>query len=72
MLTMGTSIVVEAGGHLGVELESEINKDINTFEAFFQTLGNEGLAGPERAILKTYLIYKTHTIEQLETLRKRG
>jgi len=53
------------------DLEKEIDLDISEFEEFFKSLGNEGLAGPERAILKTYVIYKTRSQEELEALRKR-
>jgi hypothetical protein len=41
------------------ELESQVDKDIEEFAAFFQkTLNNSGLSRFERAIIKTYLAYK--------------
>lgn len=43
----------------GPKLEEAVDEDINLFDAFFQSLGNDPLNGPERAIIKTYLAYKT-------------
>jgi len=37
--------------------EDVIEKEISDFESFFLKLGNSELAKPERAILKTYLIW---------------
>lgn len=51
----------------GNTLEQVVDADINAFDAFFQNaLKNDvPLVGSERAILKTYLWWKTH--EQSET-----
>jgi len=40
----------------GKKIENEVDKELEEFESFFQTLGNTGKLLPiERAILKTYL-----------------
>jgi hypothetical protein len=39
------------------ELNVVIDERIRTFEEFFQKLGNDPLAKPERAILRTFLIW---------------
>ena len=51
--------------------KEQIDLDIKMFETFFQAIGNDGLAGSERAILTTYLLYKTHTKEEIDKLRAR-
>jgi len=53
-------IAIEAGGLDGKELEAVVNNDLQRFEVFFTTLGNDGLNGYERAAIKTYLYWKTH------------
>lgn len=40
-------------------LESAVDADIQAFEAWFSSLGNDPLTKGERAILKTYLWWKT-------------
>jgi hypothetical protein len=44
------------------KLETVVNEDIRQFEEFFTAkVDTSGpLSGPERAILKTYLYWKTH------------
>jgi len=41
------------------ELAAGMDFELRAFEAWFQKQGNDGLIGPERAILKTYLAWKT-------------
>lgn len=42
------------------KLEAAVDEDIKRFEEYFiKKLGNESLVGPERAIIKTYLHFKT-------------
>lgn len=53
-------ITVNAGGLGGKELEEVVDKDIAKFDEYFQrTLKNDPLVGSERAILKTYLHWKS-------------
>jgi hypothetical protein len=40
-------------------LEVVVETDIRAFEEYFKSLGNDPLVGPEKAILKTYLWWKT-------------
>jgi hypothetical protein len=40
------------------DLEANVNADIQKFDDFFQSLGNQPLVPFERAIIKTYLHYK--------------
>ena len=48
----------------GKELESVVDEDLKAFEEFFcKKLGNNRLADPERAVIKTYLWYKMHPEE---------
>lgn len=43
------------------ELEKEVDADIVNFDAWFQQAGkNDPLTGAEKAILKTWLWWKTH------------
>ena len=44
----------------GSELEEAVDVDIKGFDVYFQSLGNDPLNGPEKAIVKTYLWYKLH------------
>jgi hypothetical protein len=39
-------------------LKREVDADIAAFEAYFRSLPNGPLVGPERAILSTYLWWK--------------
>lgn len=41
-----------------VELEKEVDADLDEFARSFQSMGNDRLSRPERAILKTYLAWK--------------
>jgi len=46
---------------VGAELEATVDEDIAEFDTYFQkALRNEPLVFSERAILKTYLHWKTH------------
>lgn len=46
---------------VGAELEAAVDEDIVEFDQYFQqVLQNEPLVLSERAILKTYLYWKTH------------
>lgn len=50
----------------GEELEEVVNEDIKQFEKWFcENVDTKAvrLTGPERAIIKTYLWYKTHSGE---------
>lgn len=43
------------------ELEKAADADIKKFAEYFcETLKNDSLSGPERAIIKTYIWWKTH------------
>jgi hypothetical protein len=42
-------------------LEQMVDADIDAFEKYFKGLGNDSLALGERAAIKTYLWFKTHT-----------
>jgi hypothetical protein len=45
----------------GEELEKIVNADLDGFSEFFcKRLNNDSLSGPERAVIKTYLWWKTH------------
>lgn len=44
----------------GEVLELLVNEDLAGFEQFFMGLGNDSLAGPEAAAIKTYIWWKTH------------
>ena len=68
---VANNMAIEVTFDPDIERMPQIQEDVRDFERFFQALGNDGLAGPERAILNTYLIYKTHTKEQLDALRNR-
>lgn len=48
----------------GKALEEVVEADLRGFEAWFTALGNGPLAGPEAAILKTYLFFKTQVPER--------
>ena len=39
-------------------VEGIVNKSIDTFDRFMQDRGNDPLARPERAVIKTYLAWK--------------
>lgn len=41
-----------------VDIEASVDRDIESFDVWFQTLGNSPLSRPERAIIKTYLGFK--------------
>lgn len=43
----------------GEELKAEVDADIEAFEEYFKTLGNDPLAPSEKAIISTYLWWKT-------------
>jgi len=43
----------------GEPLKAEVDQDIQNFEDWFRSLGNEPLAPSEKAIISTYLWYKT-------------
>lgn len=59
-----SNIIVEAACYSGEELEKEVDADIAEFEEYFcKKLKNSSLAAPEKAILKTYLYWKTHPAE---------
>ena len=53
-------VCVEVGIHSDRELEQMVDEDIASFDNFFQGLGNDPLTFFEKAIIKTYLFYKTH------------
>ena len=45
----------------GSDLEKVVNADLEAFQSFFTTqVDNGSLTGPEAAIIKTYLWWKTH------------
>lgn len=45
--------------HSKEELAAGMDFELRAFEEWFQQQGNHGLIGPEKAILKTYLAWKT-------------
>jgi len=47
------------------ELAEGMDLELRGFEAWFKKQGNHGLIGPERAILKTYLAWKTLYAEDI-------
>ena len=47
----------------GEALKAEVDADIEKFEEYFKTLGNDPLAPSEKAIISTYLWYKTQVKE---------
>ena len=49
-------VTVESANRL--ELEGKVDADILEFSEFFKSLGNDGLARSEKAIIKTYLAWK--------------
>jgi hypothetical protein len=51
-------LTMEAGGPVGSVAERVVDGELDSFERFMQSIGNEGLARAERAILKTYLAWK--------------
>ena len=54
----GLQVLIAPGQ--GQSLEQVVDNDIEAFTAYFcNELKNEGLSRPERAILKTYLYFKT-------------
>ncbi len=42
----------------GSDLEKVVDEDINEFDEYFKSLGNDPVVRSERAILKTYLHWK--------------
>lgn len=42
-----------------MELKKEVDEDLARFDVWFQKQGNDPLTGAERAILATYLWWKT-------------
>ena len=54
-------VILDPDANSGKELEVIVEADIEAFAKFFcEKLGNDSLSKPERAILKTYLWWKTH------------
>lgn len=54
-------IIVEAVGCTDANvLEESVNEDIERFETFFKSLGNDGLSPYEKSAIKTFLWWKTH------------
>lgn len=47
-----------------VSAEESVNTDIQSFNDFFQGLGNEPLTRPEKAIIKTYLAWKLGLVKK--------
>jgi hypothetical protein len=45
-------------------VEQDVDEDIRQFNEWFQTLGNDPLSRPERAIIKTYLAYKLGLVKK--------
>jgi hypothetical protein len=55
-----TGLHITALPDQGQTLEQVVDRDLAEFEAYFcGELKNEGLSKPERAILKTYLFFKS-------------
>jgi len=52
-------ITVQVAGTESKEIEVEVDEDLKAFDEWFVGLGNAPMVGVERAILKTYLFYKT-------------
>jgi hypothetical protein len=42
------------------DLKEIVDGEIEAFDTFFQKLDNSSLTGPERALLHTFLWWKTH------------
>jgi hypothetical protein len=57
---MSSLITKVTSQHSGETLEQVVDQEIEIFEAWFRELGNEPIVRSERAILKTYLWWKTH------------
>lgn len=54
-------VILDPNANSGKELEEIVEADIEAFARFFcGQLKNDSLSKPERAILKTYLWWKTH------------
>jgi hypothetical protein len=53
-------VVVKSDVGGGRTLENEVDDDIEAFDKYFQSLGNDPLNKFERAVVKTYLHWKTH------------
>lgn len=51
-------ICVEADAYTDKNLEEMVDEDLDRFNTFFQSLGNDALAPFEKAAIKTYLFYK--------------
>ena len=41
------------------QVEAAVDRDIDAFDAYFRSLGNDPLVRSEKAIIKTYLHWKT-------------
>ena len=52
------------------ELNTVVGEHICAFEQFFQNLGNGPLAKPERAILKTFLLWDRIDATTRDALKK--
>ena len=52
------------------ELNTAVDEHICAFEQFFQTMGNGPLAKPERAILKTFLLWDSIDATTRDALEK--
>jgi len=65
MIACTVEIVFELPGgkalrdHTNEELSKGMDHELDGFEKWFRRQGNDNLIGPERAILKTYLAWKT-------------
>lgn len=46
------------GPNAGAELDQEIGEELDKFDMYFRSLGNEPLSRPEASIIKTFLVYK--------------
>ena len=53
--------LVDTSAVKGADLEAMVDEDINAFELWFKERGlGDNLLLPERAVIKTYLWWKTH------------
>jgi len=48
----------------GEPLKAEVDADIENFEDYFKTLGNDPLAPSEKAIISTFFYWKTQVEKQ--------
>ena len=63
-------IMVSGGEYSDADLEKAVDEDLVEFEKFMmEKVDDSGpLSGPEKAIIKTYLYWKTHAEETSSSL----